>query len=103
MEASNATLEPLVENETLGEKAYFAIRNAIVSGVLQPGERITERDIAERLHVSTTPIREALRRLEQEGLVVRIPNRGVLVSDMPSVSVAELLLLQGALRGIAAR
>jgi DNA-binding GntR family transcriptional regulator len=103
MEDSGATLRPLTQSETLGEQAYFAIRNAITSGVLKPGERITERDLARRLGVSPTPVREALRQLEQEGLVVRTPNRGVSVSDMPSASVAEMLLIQAALRGVAAR
>jgi DNA-binding GntR family transcriptional regulator len=103
MEDSDAALRPLTQSETLGEQAYFAIRNAITSGVLKPGERIKERDLARRLEVSPTPIREALRQLEQEGLVIRTPNRGVSVSDMPSVSVAEMLLIQAALRGVAAR
>lgn len=103
MEDSVTTLRPLRHNETLGERAYFAIRSAITSGSLKPGERITERDLASKLEVSPTPVREALRQLEQEGLVVRTPNREVYVSDMPSASVAEMLLIQGALRGVAAR
>ncbi len=103
MEDSLATLRPLRQNETLGEQAYFAIRSAITSGTLEAGERITERDLASKLQVSPTPVREALRQLEQEGLVVRTPNREVRVSDMPSASVAEMLLIQAALRGIAAR
>lgn len=103
MEDSVTTLRPLRQNETLGERAYFAIRSAITSGSLKPGERITERDLASKLEVSPTPVREALRQLEQEGLVVRTPNREVRVSGMPSASVAEMLLIQAALRGIAAR
>ncbi|MDH4207589.1 MAG: GntR family transcriptional regulator [Anaerolineae bacterium] len=103
MEDSLTTLRPLRPNETLGEQAYFAIRGAITSGVLKPGERLTERDLASRLHVSPTPVREAFRQLEQEGLVVRTPSREVTVSDLPSASVAELLLIQAALRGVAAR
>jgi len=103
MEDSLTTLRPLRPNETLGEQAYFAIRGAITSGALKPGERITERDLASRLHVSPTPVREAFRQLEQEGLVVRTPTREVTVSDLPSTSVAEMLLIQAALRGVAAR
>jgi DNA-binding GntR family transcriptional regulator len=103
MEDSPSTLRPLRQSETLGERAYFALRSAITSGFLKPGERITERDLAGKLQVSPTPVREALRQLEQEGLVVRTPNREVCVSDMPSASVAEMLLIQAALRGIAAR
>lgn len=103
MEDSLTTLRPLRPNETLGEQAYFAIRSAITSGALKPGERLTERDLAGRLHVSPTPIREAFRQLEQEGLLVRTPSREVTVSDLPSASVAEMLLIQAALRGVAAR
>lgn len=103
MEDSLTTLRPLTQSETLGEQAYFAIRSAISSGVLKPGERLTERDLARRLQVSPTPVREALRQLEQEGLVVRTPTREVSVSDVPSASVAEMLLIQAALRGVAAR
>jgi len=103
MEDSLTTLRPLRPNETLGEQAYFAIRGAITSGALSPGERLTERDLASRLHVSPTPVREAFRQLEQEGLVVRTPTREVTVSDLPSTSVAEMLLIQAALRGVAAR
>lgn len=103
MSDSLATLRPLTQSETLAEQAYFAIRGAITAGDLRAGERITERSLARRLHVSATPIREALRQLEQEGLVLRTPNREVTVSDMPTASVAELLLVQAALRGVAAR
>jgi len=103
MEDLDATLRPLTQGETLGEQAYFTIRNAITSGVLKPGERIKERDLARRLEISTTPIREALRQLEQEGLVVRKPNQGVSVSDMPLASIEEIVLIQAALRGVAAR
>lgn len=103
MSDSLATLRPLRQSETLAEQAYFAIRSAITAGDLQPGERLTERNLARRLHVSATPIREALRQLEQEGLVLRTPNREVTVSDMPTTSVAEMVLVQAALRGVAAR
>jgi DNA-binding GntR family transcriptional regulator len=103
MEESLTTLRPLRQNETLGEQAYFAIRRAIISGTLQPGDRITERDLASRLHVSPTPVREALRQLEQEGLVLRTPNREVTVSDMSTASVTEMFLLLATVRGVAAR
>ena len=58
-------------SETLADQAYEALRAAIISGELASGEKITERGLAERLSVSPTPVREALRRLEQDRLVVR--------------------------------
>jgi DNA-binding transcriptional MocR family regulator len=56
-------------SESLADQAYRALREAIMSGALSPEEKITERGLADRLSVSPTPIREALRRLEQDGLV----------------------------------
>jgi DNA-binding transcriptional MocR family regulator len=58
---------------SLREMAYDDIRDAILSGVLAPGQRVKERDVAEQMGISTTPVKEALRRLEQEGLVVSQP------------------------------
>ena len=58
------------------EAAVDDIRDAILSGALQPGQRVKERDVAAQMGISTTPVKEALRRLEQEGLVVMIDREG---------------------------
>jgi DNA-binding GntR family transcriptional regulator len=60
-----AQLPQLTISATLGDQAYAAIREAIVSGVLQRGQKVTERGLAESLDISATPVREALR-LEQD-------------------------------------
>jgi DNA-binding GntR family transcriptional regulator len=90
-------------SETLADQAYEALRAAIVSGELASGEKITERGLAERLSVSPTPVREALRRLEQDRLVVRRGPRLVQVVDFDDEVAAEVRLAEGALRAVAAR
>lgn len=90
-------------SETLADQAYEALRSAIISGELASGEKITERGLAERLSVSPTPVREALRRLEQDRLVVRRGPRLVQVADLDGDTAAEVRLAEGALRAVAAR
>ena len=62
---------------------YEALQNAILSGNLQPGEHLRQEEVATRWGVSQTPVREAFRRLEAEGLVEHVPNRGVVVRGLP--------------------
>jgi DNA-binding GntR family transcriptional regulator len=92
-----------LSSETLADQAYDALRAAIIAGELSPGEKITERGLAERLSVSPTPVREALRRLEQDRLVVRQGPRTVQVADLDDETAAEVRLAEGALRAVAAR
>jgi len=66
------------------------IRNNILDGALQPAQPLSESEIAKQLGVSRGPVREALQRLVQEGLLVRIPNRGVFVTDITSEDIAEI-------------
>jgi DNA-binding GntR family transcriptional regulator len=66
---------------TLADQAYRALREDIIEGRLQPGERITERQLAERLGVSPTPVREALGRLEHEQLIERSGMRRIQVAE----------------------
>ena len=88
---------------SLGERGYQRIREAIASGALAPGTRITERALAQELGISPTPVREALRRLEQEGLLERKGKRGIYVAQLPTSALSEMLYLQALLRGAAAR
>jgi DNA-binding GntR family transcriptional regulator len=91
------------ETVSLRDRVYDDIREAILAGTLNPGDRIKERSVAAQMGVSTTPIKEALRRLEQEGLVVSQPRRGAVVGPLVSTSAAEILELRAALEGLAAR
>lgn len=72
----------LVSRSLLRENAYRAIRDAIVDGTLAPGERLSDGDLVEWLGVSRTPVREALTRLEQAGLVQTKPGRYTMVSPL---------------------
>ena len=63
-------------------KAYETVRNEIIEGHYAPGDRITEAQIAESAQVSRTPVREALHRLEAEGLIRYVPNQGAFVSSL---------------------
>ena len=92
-----------LNSATLADQAYEAIREAIISGELEPGEKVTERGLADRLAVSPTPIREALRRLEQDRLVERTGPRTVQVTDFSDRNALEVVLAEGALRVVAAR
>src|SRR5258707_13883308 len=96
-------LPALLRAESLAEQAYQAIREGIATGLFQAGERVTERGLATRLSVSATPVREALRRLEQEGLIERVSARQLRVVDHSSGTLRELLLAGAALRALEAR
>ena len=96
-------LPSLLRVESLAEQAYRAIREGIATGLFRAGERVTERGLATRLNVSATPVREALRRLEQEGLIERVSARELRVVDHSSGTLRELLLTGAALRAMEAR
>ncbi len=96
-------LPSLFRAESLAEQAYRAIREGIATGLFSAGERVTERGLAASLNVSATPVREALRRLEQEGLIERVSARQLRVVDHSSGTLRELLLAGAALRALEAR
>src|SRR5882724_7140803 len=95
-------LPSLFRADSLAELAYRAIREGIATGLFAAGERVTERGLATRLAVSPTPVREALRRLEQEGLIERVSARQLRVVDHSSDALRELMLTGAALRAIEA-
>ena len=82
--------------------AYAQIRQAIVEGRYEPGQRLVEQRIAEEFALSRTPVREALRRLEAEGLVQSEPNRGAVVRDLTTDDLADLYGLRAQLEAYAA-
>jgi DNA-binding GntR family transcriptional regulator len=67
------------------------LRNMIVTGVLAPGERLNERELCERLGVSRTPVREAIKTLTQEALLVALPNRSPVVAPLDAAETAALI------------
>ncbi|GIH22158.1 GntR family transcriptional regulator [Acrocarpospora phusangensis] len=90
-------------SETLADQAYAALRLAIANGELAWGEKITERGLATRLAVSPTPIREALRRLEQDRLVERTGPRSLRVVRLSPETLAEIREVEIQLLGLTAR
>jgi DNA-binding GntR family transcriptional regulator len=95
---------PLAEDDTLslGEQAFRRLREAIIRGALPAGSKISERGLATRLGISAQPVREALRRLEREGLVVTLPRSGTVVAEVGPGQLAELGRIRAALEGVAA-
>lgn len=93
--------------ESRGEWTYQRLREAIQAGELKPGERIREIEMATRLEVSRTPVREALRRLEADGLLTFVPYRGMVIAELDHQAVMELYqmreVLEGTAAGLAAR
>ncbi|MBR0671244.1 GntR family transcriptional regulator [Neoroseomonas soli] len=87
----------------LGEAAYARIRAAIREGSLAPGERLTETDLAARFGVSRTPVRQAIARLEAEGLLTHESRRGLTVTRPDHQQVVELYVMREVLEGAAAR
>jgi DNA-binding GntR family transcriptional regulator len=77
----NVESDPLAINlsRRMGDEVYTRLRDAIVTGYLAPGARVIERDLTDRLKVSRTPIRDALKQLEQERLIVCYPHKGCFV------------------------
>ncbi|MEO3825758.1 GntR family transcriptional regulator [Actinomadura sp. B10D3] len=85
------------------ETAYAVIRAGIVSGEFARGDRLREAELAERVGVSRTPIREALRRLDSEGLVDFVPNRGARVTAWTERELDELYEARALLESYAAK
>ncbi|HEY4460838.1 MAG TPA: GntR family transcriptional regulator [Pseudonocardiaceae bacterium] len=89
--------------DSLAERAYRTLREQIATGGLAPGERVTERELAVRLGVSPTPVREALRRLEQERLIERVTARHLRIAQRSEQTLRELLYTEAVVRAAAAR
>lgn len=85
------------------QTATTRLRGAILDGRLGPGEHVTETDVARRFEMSRTPVREALRALEAEGLVDLRPGRGAVVVDLRDESLDGLFDLRIRVEGMAAR
>ncbi len=85
----------------LRDVVFNTLRDAILKGELKPGERLMEMHLANKLGVSRTPIREAIRMLEQEGLAVTIPRKGAQVARMTEKDMEDVLEIRDALDELA--
>lgn len=88
---------------SLKDKAYAAIKEAILSLRFEPGMPLVESDLAQQLGISKTPVRDALQELEREGFVTRVPFKGTYVTDVTVPDMVEIFQLRAVLEGLAAR
>lgn len=93
---------PLVTG-LLSEQIYAALRADIVEGTLSPGERLVEAELARSFGVSQAPVRDALRRLAHEGLVLQLPRRGSYVAELSDDQARRSYVVREALEMVAAR
>lgn len=93
---------PIESYRPLRDLVFDYMKEAIISGEFKPGERLMEVQLASRLGVSRTPVREAIRKLELEGLVIMVPRRGAYVSDLSQKDILEVFEVRTALEGLAA-
>ena len=91
------SLGPAVESKPIREIAYETLKHAIITGELPAGSRIVETEYAERMHISRTPLREALRKLERDGLVEYMLRRGVVVRAFTISDVEEIYTIRNCL------
>jgi DNA-binding GntR family transcriptional regulator len=85
-----SSTENIESSKPLGQVAYDTLRSMILSGDVRPGERLGERELARRIQVSRTPLREALARLERDGLAVSKPGLGYFAPEFDPKVVQEL-------------
>lgn len=85
------------------EGAYASLRAAILSGTLKGGSALPERQLAEQYRLSRTPMREILQRLQYEGLIELIPNRGAFVCQFTAGQLADIFWAREAVEGVATR
>lgn len=91
----------MVVRDTRQQKAYEYLYNAIVTNKLPPGVAIAEQEISNVLGISRTPVREALKQLEAEGLVRHIPLRGTFVEEITTQDLEEIFALRETLEALA--
>ena len=89
--------------DLLDDRVYAVLKDAIMSLVLEPGERLLEREIVQQLEISRTPVRRALVRLQREGFVRQVAHKGAFVATVTTTTVIELSELRQALEGFAIR
>lgn len=88
------------DSKPIRDQIYEALREAIFRGELKSGEHLIENKLSERMNVSRTPIREALRKLEAEGLVNYLPHKGVVVRGFTSDDIIEIYAIRESLEAL---
>lgn len=93
----------LLRIKTIKEKIYFTLKDEICNGIYAPGCQVQEQDIANRFGSSRSPVREALRQLVSDGLLVEYPNRGVFVKRYTAKDIEDIFDMRILLEGYALR
>lgn len=94
--------QPMLVRQSLHDEVVPLLRDMIINGTLKPGEKIAERELCERIGVSRTPLREALKVLASEGLVQLMPRRGAVVAVLTDDEVVKLFPIVGVIEALAA-
>jgi DNA-binding GntR family transcriptional regulator len=92
-----------VRSTSKAQEVFLSLRSAILAGDLKPGDPLKEAHLAQQLHVSQVPIREALLQLEHLGLVVRVPDKGTTVTKLTRAEMLDLLAVRTHLEDLAFR
>lgn len=90
-------------SHSLTEQVFRTLQNEILNGSFDPGEPLTESHLCEELGVSRTPVREAISRLEQEGLVETVPNKGAVVVGIKDKDIQDIYTIRMYIEGLAAK
>lgn len=98
-----STLAKIPVRQDFVDEVYKSLLDAISDGSLAPGARVTQEEIAEQLHVSRSPVLQALRLLKKDGLVHDAPGRGIVIAPLDPVWIGNLYQVRGALDALAAR
>lgn len=105
-ERAGPTDGPVIEKpmpgELLADAAYNSLRRAILDGGLSPGSQLSVPDLARRMEISRSPVREAVQRLIADGLATAIPRRGAVVSEIDPGGLDDLFEVRAILEGLAA-
>jgi len=96
-------LDSIPRGRSLGEQVYERLKQAVVKGDIEPGARVVESVIGESLGISRTPVREAIHKLEKEGLLARSPSKGFFVADLKRSDIEETFGIRTVLESYAAR
>src|ERR1041385_2526273 len=94
---------PIIQARTLTHQVYQNLKHRIMNRQLQPGARLVVDRVAQELSVSMTPVREAFRLLEQEGLLKNVPHCGAVVIELSRKDVENMFAIRRALEGLAIR
>lgn len=92
-----------IKVQSLRDIATASLRESIITGYLKAGDHLRERELSEKMGISTTPIKEAFRTLEYEGLITTHPRKGTFVNESIDLQLKEILLLRASVESLAAR